>query len=135
MKIEVLITPNPLKLEPVTIEECGAVARFDGLVRRLEDGRPIAGLHYEAYQPMAEKTIHRLLENLHKLHPFELARVHHRMGWVPVGEASIMMDVHAKHRAEAFLTLQKFMDLLKQEVPIWKTSPRNTTFPVGKKNP
>lgn len=135
MKIEVHISDQPLRLDSVVVPGCGAMARFDGLVRGLEDGQPITGLHYDAYQPMAENTIRRLLEGLHEQHPFELARVHHRIGWVPVGEAAIMMDVHAKHRAEAFLSLQKFMDLLKREVPIWKASKKNATFRVAMENP
>mgnify|MGYP000576388922 CR=1 FL=1 len=123
MTIEVRITSEPLRLEPTVIEDCGAVARFDGLVRGTENGEVIRGLHYEAYLPMAERLIHSILVDLADKHPFALARVHHRTGFVPVGEAAILIDVHARHRAEAFLVLQKFMDLLKQEVPIWKTKP------------
>ncbi len=122
MKIEVLITEEKLRLEPMAMDECGAVARFDGLVRGSEDGQSISGLEYEAYQPMAESVIRTLLESLHQEHPFTLARVHHRIGWVPVGEAAIIMEVQSRHRAEAFNVLQRFMDRLKQDVPIWKCS-------------
>ena len=122
MKIEILITESPLLLEPVTVAGCGAVARFDGIVRGLEDGRKIDGLRYEAYRPMAEKTMSDILAELGHIHPFDFARVHHRVGFVPVGEAAICMDVHTKHRAEAFAILQAFMDRLKKDVPIWKGS-------------
>lgn len=123
MKTDIVITDRPLGLEPVVVEGCGAVVRFDGLVRRMEDGRTIEGLEYEAYVPMAEKVIRDILAELHGFHPFDLVRVHHRIGFVPVGEAAIIMDVHSRRRAEAFALLQAFMDRLKQDVPIWKKVP------------
>jgi molybdopterin synthase catalytic subunit len=69
---------------------------------------------------MAEKIIRQILESLGRTHPFTLARVHHRLGFVPVGEAAILIDVHSRHRAGAFAVLVTFMDRLKQDVPIWK---------------
>lgn len=120
MKIEVVIQEGRLQLPALALPGCGAVARFDGIVRGEEDGQPIEGLFYEAYQSMAERVMRELLEGLHGEHTFHLARVHHRIGWVPVGEAAICVDVHAPHRKEAFAVLTRFMDLLKQEVPIWK---------------
>jgi len=122
MTAEISIAAEPLKLSPMAVEGCGAVARFEGLVRGLEDGRVIAGLTYEAYLPMAERVMSAILEDLHREHPFALARVHHRIGFVPVGEAAIILEVHSPHRAEAFAVLQKFMDRLKLDVPIWKRS-------------
>ncbi len=120
MSIEVRIRDSVLALPPCHIPGCGAVARFEGVVRAIEDGQPIAALEYEAYLQMAEKVIREILTELNEHHPFALARVHHRVGVVPVGEAAIMLDVHTSHRAAAFTVLSKFMDRLKQDVPIWK---------------
>lgn len=120
MSIEVQITKSVLALPPCHIPGCGAIARFEGVVRGIEDGQPIAALEYEAYLPMAEKMIREILTDLNELHPFTFSRVHHRVGVVPVGEAAIILDVHASHRAETFAVLSKFMDRLKQDVPIWK---------------
>ncbi len=122
MNIEILINAEPLRLEPVSVPGAGAVARFEGMVRGIEEGAEITGLEYEAYLSMAEKVIRGILEELSLAHPFLLARVHHRVGFVPVAEAAILLDVHSKHRAEAFAVLAKFMDRLKQDVPIWKRS-------------
>lgn len=123
MKIEIFLGAEVLHLEPFRDPGVGAVARFDGIVRGLEDGSPICGLNYEAYLPMAEKVMREILEELNRLHSFHLVRVHHRLGFVPVGEAAIVMDVHSKHRAEAFAVMTKFLDRLKQDVPIWKRAP------------
>lgn len=124
MKVEILITESPLRLEPIMVSGCGAVARFDGIVRSHENGREIDGLFYESYVPMAEKTMLDILTELGGIYPFDFARVHHRIGFVPVGEAAISVDVYTKHRAEAFAILQAFMDRLKKDVPIWKRSER-----------
>jgi molybdopterin synthase catalytic subunit len=124
MKLDLLITDQPLHLAPVVVPGCGAVARFDGLVRGEEHGAPIAGLLYEAYPAMAERVMRTILTDLHASQPFDLARVHHRVGFVPVGEPAILMDVHARHRGPAFTVLRLFMDRLKQDVPIWKTGSR-----------
>jgi len=120
MKIEVRITEEPLEMAAVVVPGCGAIARFDGIVRETEDDRPITALEYEAYRPMAENLIHQILAGLSRSHPFELARIHHRLGVVPVGEAAIILDVHSRHRGEAFAVVAKFMDRLKVDVPIWK---------------
>jgi molybdopterin synthase catalytic subunit len=44
----------------------------------------------------------------------------HRVGQVPVGEASVVVVVAAPHRKPAFSAAMEAMDRLKSEVPIWK---------------
>ena len=44
----------------------------------------------------------------------------HRVGFVPVGEASLFLRVAAGHRAAAFSGSQWLIQELKQKVPIWK---------------
>lgn len=122
MKIDISLSNQPLFPVPGSEPGAGAVVRFEGIVRGEESGVAIAGLEYEAYESMAEKVIREILEELGREHPFIAARVHHRLGYVLVGEAAIIMDVHSKHRAEAFAVVTRFLDRLKQDVPIWKRS-------------
>lgn len=122
--IEVKILDQPLMLLPLTLEGCGAVARFEGIVRGFEAGKPISGITYEAYSEMAEQVMRGILQGLHEEHPFVGARVYHRIGYVPVGEAAIILEVYAAHRQEAFFVQEKFMNQLKQDVPIWKVEAR-----------
>jgi molybdopterin molybdotransferase len=98
----------------------GAWAEFRGLVRGEENGQAIAGLEYEAYSPMAEREMRRILADLTNVHPCLFVRVIHRIGFVPTGEAAIYIGIAGRHRAEAFAVLGEFMDRLKQDVPIWK---------------
>lgn len=123
MRILVHVGPEPIVAQaaPVADPGVGALAEFTGLVRGEEAGAPIAGLVYEAYQPMAEREIERIIRELAAARPVLGVRVVHRLGRVPVGEAAIHVAVAAKHRAEAFALLAAFMDRLKQDVPIWKT--------------
>jgi len=120
MKLRIECCRERLILEEFISPSSGGVVRFTGVVRGEEDGNAISGLEYEAYQPMAERTMHQILEELHAIHPIHSARVLHRLGFVPVGEAAIIVEIHAAHRREAFLVVEGFMDRLKQEVPIWK---------------
>src|ERR1700678_2144603 len=87
---------------PPTTRETGARAEFHGIVRENEHGRPIAGLQYEAYIPMADRQIRRILDQLSATHPCQSVWFIHRLGWVPVGEASLYIRVHASHRQPAF---------------------------------
>jgi molybdopterin synthase catalytic subunit len=61
-----------------------------------------------------------LFEEAVKRFPITRARVVHRLGEVPVGEASVVVVVASAHRGPAFDACRFLMDRLKNEVPIWK---------------
>jgi molybdopterin synthase catalytic subunit len=123
MNIEIQLTRGaiPSSMPQELPQGCGAWAEFRGLVRDQENGAPIAALEYEAYSPMAENQMRRIIQDIASRQACLRVRVIHRTGIVPVGEAAIYVGVAAKHRAEAFAMLAEFMDRLKQDVPIWKT--------------
>lgn len=122
MEIEVQLTSEPIaeKISPPFSGVSGAWAEFRGIVRGEENGAKISALEYEAYPGMAEREICRLVQEMSEHHPCFAAKIIHRIGVIPVGEAAIYIGIAAKHRAEAFALLAKFMDRLKQDVPIWK---------------
>ena len=122
MKIRIEIKREPLLASGVTSADgaSGAVVEFAGIVRGEEDGTSIAALDYEAYEVMARAEMERIVREVSvrfRCHEVEIA---HRVGRVPVGEASILVRIAAKHRAEAFGLLTEFMDRLKRDVPVWK---------------
>ena len=53
-------------------------------------------------------------------HAITRARVEHRLGTVPVGEACVVVCVSAPHRDAAFAAAKNLMDRLKHEVPVFK---------------
>ena len=124
MKITVLITSEALEehtsLVGETNKRCGAFVEFRGVVRPMENEQPISALFYEAYQPMAETQMERILSELAAELPCEEVCVLHRVGVVAAGEAAIVVQVASLHRQEAFELVSQFMDRLKQDVPIWK---------------
>ena len=70
---------------------------------------------------MAGQQMEKIARELGEQHPCLAVRVRHRIGRVPVGEAAILIEVAARHRAEAFALASAFMDRIKQDVPIWKS--------------
>ena len=98
----------------------GAAVYFLGLVRGEEQGRTISALDYEAFLPMAQHQFHLLFDQAAKKWPLESVRLAHRIGRVPVGEASLWIEVVAPRREEAFAACQFIVSEMKRLVPIWK---------------
>jgi len=122
MDIETKITKELIDapLPPPPMGALGAWVEFRGVVRGEEDGQPITAIEYDAYVPMAEREMQRLLRKRAAMRPCLAARVIHRVGIVRVGEAAVYVGIASRHRAEAFALLADFMDDLKRDVPIWK---------------
>jgi molybdopterin molybdotransferase len=118
--IQMTREPIPGCLPAQPADGAGAWVEFRGVVRAAEDGLPISALEYQAYSPMAEREIRRILLDLANSHSCLAARVLHRVGVVPAGDTAIYVGIAGRHRAEAFALLAGFMDRLKQDVPIWK---------------
>jgi molybdopterin synthase catalytic subunit len=118
---EVSITRSPLDLPARKSNSAtGALVDFWGMVRALEDGREISGIEYEAHDRMAEHQMRGLAENAREKFGCGKVIIYHRIGFVPAGEASIVVRVESAHRAAAFSANQWIMDELKRTVPIWK---------------
>lgn len=98
----------------------GALVVFEGVVRDRHEGRAVESILYEAYRPMAEKEIGKIVSEVGRR--FEVARIAvvHRLGLVRVGEISIAIACAAPHRGQAFDACRAVIDRVKQTVPIWK---------------
>jgi molybdopterin synthase catalytic subunit len=118
---QVLLTDSPLQSPAEELDlSAGAIVDFWGVVRELEDGRELEGIDYEAHAAMAEHQMKLIAEAAAE--KFELRRLflHHRTGFVPAGEASLLLRVSAGRRGAAFEASQWIVDELKKKVPIWK---------------
>ena len=122
MDTHIVFTHAPIVVPPLALpsREVGACAEFHGLVREMENDRALAGLHYEAYKPMARTQLARIFDELNAAHSCAAVHFIHRLGWVPVGEASLYVRVLAAHRGEALRFLAAAIDRMKADVPIWK---------------
>ena len=122
MRVEIHFTHETVAVPPLALSsrEIGACAEFHGIVRELENGSSIAGLDYEAYEPMARTLLARHFSELSLLYPCAEILFIHRLGWVPVGETSLYLRVLAAHRAPALRFIADAIERLKGDVPIWK---------------
>lgn len=104
-------------LASVADQKAGASVHFIGTVRE-EPG--IKGLRYEYYKGMTEKLLCEIVEEAKKRSPLRKVSVVHRVGWVPIGEVSVVVAVSSAHRHEAFEACRFLIEEIKQKVPIWK---------------
>ena len=118
------ISAAPLDLSAAAAEvasdEAGAVATFVGTVRRSSRGRDVLYLEYEAFAEMAEPMLARLADELIAKHGLCKVAIHHRVGRVEIGEASVVIAVSAAHRAAALDACHEAIDTLKNTIPLWK---------------
>ncbi len=98
----------------------GAVVVFLGTVRDHHAGRPVARLTYSAYRPMALEGLRCIVTDLEASTSGLRAAIVHRLGEVPVGEASVVIAVSSPHRAAAYEASRTALERLKAEIPIWK---------------
>jgi len=99
----------------------GAVVVMSGMVRNQTDGKPVAALEYQAYEPMAMQVFRQIAADLRKNWPaVNSVVIHHRVGRLQVGEISVLVAVGCPHRSEAFAACQYAIDTLKHNAPIWK---------------
>lgn len=118
------ITEDPLAVEEaddlLRDPACGAVSLFVGTTRQFTSGRETLRLEYEAYEPMALKEMHRLADSCADRWDVRRLVLLHRLGVVPITEASVVIGVATPHREGAFSACRFLIDTLKQQVPIWK---------------
>lgn len=100
--------------------ERGAVVVFLGTVRDHHAGRPVEKLTYSAYRPMALEGLRKIVADLEAGAPGLRAVIVHRLGEVPVGEASVVIAIGSPHRAAAYDASRTALERLKAEIPIWK---------------
>ncbi len=119
---------EPLELEPLVDAvgrgsspgADGAVVTFLGLVRNHNAGRSVQYLEYEAYEPLALKAFERIAEEIGSRWDEVRLGLHHRIGRLAVGEASVAIVTRSPHRAHAYAASRYAIERVKQIAPIWK---------------
>ena len=98
----------------------GAVVAFVGLVRNHNAGRRVQYLEYEAYEPLALKTFAGIAREANRRWPGVRMALHHRIGRLSIGEASVAIVTTSPHRAVAYAANRYAIERVKQIAPIWK---------------
>jgi molybdopterin synthase catalytic subunit len=117
---EISVTLEPLAARVSDTPGAGAVVDFWGIVRPIEDGSEIDGIDYDAYREMAEHQLKQIAERAAERFALKVVIIHHRIGFIAVGEPSLFLRVASPHRSEGFRASQSIVDELKKKVPIWK---------------
>ncbi len=131
----------------VVCPTAGAIASFAGTTRDSFDGKRVCRLEaraaaqrptalsarvllslptcarcrqYEAHPTMAEREMRAICAAVRERWPVRHIAMVHRIGVVPVGEASVEIAVSSTHRREAIAAAAYAIDALKDRVPIWK---------------
>jgi molybdopterin synthase catalytic subunit len=121
----VAITSQPLELEGLIrlVSQSGglgAIATFVGIVRDNNLGRKVTHLEYEAYEPLAVKALQQICGESAAEWPGVRLAVHHRVGHLAIGEASVIIAAASAHRGQAFAACRYAIERVKQIAPIWK---------------
>ena len=118
------ITSEPIDVQKVInaaqSPDCGAITVFLGTVRNHSRGKDITRLEYDAYPEMAEKMIHKIVDEAREKWDVRAAAVSHRRGVLAIGEIAVAIAIATPHRADAFAACQYIINRLKEIVPIWK---------------
>jgi molybdopterin synthase catalytic subunit len=107
-------------LAAVSAPGCGAVAIFIGTVRDHNVGRRVTWLEYEAYEPLAVRAFEQIGGEARERWPGTALAIHHRVGRLDIGEASVAIAAGSPHRADAFAVSRYAIERIKQIAPIWK---------------
>lgn len=111
---------GPEPIDPAALAQnvgdpgAGAIVTFLGVTRDVDS------LDYEAYGEMAKERITAICAAAQSAHGLHAVACAHRVGNVPLGEASVGIAVSSAHRDAAFAGARHVIDRIKEEVPIWK---------------
>ncbi|KAJ5738427.1 Molybdopterin biosynthesis MoaE [Penicillium malachiteum] len=122
--IHLKLTYSPLdantSLAQTSSPEAGANVLFLGTTRDTFEGRAVSQLSYTCYPPLALKTLTAIAKEAIKTHNLKGVSISHRMGIVPIGEASIAIAVSAGHRGAAWRAGEEVLEACKEKAEIWK---------------
>ncbi|KAL4918608.1 Molybdopterin biosynthesis MoaE [Aspergillus aurantiobrunneus] len=107
-------------LSMISSPTCGANILFLGTTRDTFDGRPVAQLSYTSYPALALKSLDRIAKDAVERYALGGVYIAHRLGVVPVGEASIVVAVGAGHRGEAWRGAEWVLEVVKERAEVWK---------------
>jgi molybdopterin converting factor subunit 1 len=118
----------------LAVPEDGAIVAFLGVTRSSPGtpapgqeveaarhaGRSVEALEYEAHPTMTLATLEAIADEIRSRFEVERLAIVHRLGEVPLGEASVAIVACAHHRDAAFEAARYAIDETKARAPIWK---------------
>jgi molybdopterin synthase catalytic subunit len=119
---KLVLDPINLQKEYAKVQkpEYGCILFFLGVSRNAPEDSDVKALEYFAYEEMAINQAKKLEEKLLEKYPIGEIAIIHRLGIVPVTDASLLVILASSHRMKMFAALEETVDLIKKDIPIWK---------------
>ncbi|KAL2269645.1 hypothetical protein VTJ83DRAFT_1829 [Remersonia thermophila] len=118
------LTSSPLEIQSVIDRvrspQAGAIVLFAGTTRDSFEGKTVVDLRYEAYAPLALRSMLDIARKAKERHGLKGVAMVHRLGVVPVGEESILIAVSSPHRQAAWRAGEEALEECKARVEVWK---------------
>jgi len=121
---------SPINLEIINQElklienetVAGGQVIFLGTVRAdLIENKKVNSIIYSAYEEMANSEFSKIKQLiLQKYSDIKKIVILHSLGEVKVGENSLFVLISGGHRKQSFEAMPEIVDLIKENVPIWK---------------
>ena len=102
------------------IKMSGGIATFTGVVRKITDNVETTAIDFEKYEGVADKAIENICNELRTRENVIDVLIHHKSGLIKVGGDIVYIVVAAQRRKELFATLIDALEMVKDDVPIWK---------------
>jgi molybdopterin synthase catalytic subunit len=119
-----LLTSDPIDLPELITHahhpKAGGIVLFSGEVRNHNAGKEVLYLEYEAFVPLAEKTIKEIVTAAKEKWDLHFACCVHRIGKLEIGESAVVVITSHSHRGESYEANKYIIDRVKHEAPIWK---------------
>lgn len=106
--------------EDLNDPDSGGVCVFIGSVRSQTNNEEVNQLHFEAYDKMALKEMHKIADEALQNWKLQKVVIRHVTGMKQVGEPVVLVGASAPHRDNCFEACRFLIDTLKERVPIWK---------------
>ncbi len=85
------------------------------------NGKKVKAIEYSAYVEMVEAEAGRIINSVYsEFNDVKSIDIVHSTGVVPAGQISLFVLVSAGHRQQAFEACSKTVELIKQNLPVWK---------------
>jgi molybdopterin synthase catalytic subunit len=107
-------------IKTISRPDCGGISIFQGITRNNFKGKKVSSLSYECYEQMALKEMNKIALEAQDKFGVKGVAMWHRIGNVPIEEASINIATIGEHRKECIKATEWCIDTLKARVPIWK---------------
>ncbi len=128
--MENFLIESPINLDIINTElkkienlkNAGGQVFFLGTVRAdLIENKKVKSIFYSAYEDMANQEFYNIKQQiLGKYSDIQKIVILHSLGEVKVGQNSLFVIISGGHRKQSFDAMPEIVNLIKENVPIWK---------------